>query len=56
MARWRNRAFHSTSRASSAYYVVPTIDLAGEFTTFIVAHSLVSLRPRHLTSSFDMKL
>lgn len=30
--------------------------LAGEFTAFMVPLSLVILRPRHLASSFEMKL
>ena len=43
-------------RASNACYVMPTIDLADEFTAFIVPLSLVALSPRHLASFLDMKL
>lgn len=35
---------------------IPAIGLANEFTAFMVPHSLVTLRPRHLASYFEMKL
>ena len=55
-ARWRSRDFQSTSEYHIQALVGPAIDLANEFTTFMVPHSLVILRPRHLALSFEMKL